>query len=349
MFLSASTLDDLLYKAFSKLLASKTRATPTRGSTIELLGVQLRLTNPRARLSHSEMRGKVFSGLGEFLWYLTKSNKLSFIEYYIPHYRKESLDKKTVNGAYGLRLFGQRNLDQVSNVISLLNENPQSRRAVIQLFNAEDVRDSIGKTPETRPEVPCTCSLQFLIRNAKLHLIVHMRSNDAYKGLSHDIFAFTMLQELIARRIGCQLGQYRHVVGSLHLYTPDLPRVQQYIDEGLQPTRDVAMPNMPRANLDASIKRLLRVESKIRRQISVDVEKLGLHQYWADLVRLLQVFGNHKQRKHSRNRSIRSRMASPIYDAYIVARQESPAATPESPQLKLPFTEERDSSQEDIE
>jgi thymidylate synthase len=48
--------------------------------------------------------------------------------------------------------------------------------------------------------------MQFIVRREELHLFVCMRSNDAFMGLPHDVFAFTMLQELVARLIGCELG-----------------------------------------------------------------------------------------------------------------------------------------------
>ena len=160
----------------------------------------LELNHPRARLSRSETRGRPFSCLGEFLWYLSRDNKLDFIRYYIPAYEKETEDGETIYGAYGPRLFDQRGHDQLRNVINLLRSHPESRRAVIQLFNAEDIA-------RRYKEVPCTCTLQFLVRRKRLHMLTTMRSNDAYKGLPHDIFCFTMLQEVVARTLGLELGE----------------------------------------------------------------------------------------------------------------------------------------------
>ena len=62
------------------------------GDTIEQLGVSLRISQPRARLSRSENRGKPFSAVGELLWYLAKSDKLDFIEHYVAEYRKDAVD-----------------------------------------------------------------------------------------------------------------------------------------------------------------------------------------------------------------------------------------------------------------
>ena len=61
-----------------------------------------------------------------------------------------------------------------------------------------------------------------------------MRSNDAFKGLPHDVFCFTMLQEIFARTLGVHVGVYKHAVGSLHLYDKDRQKANQYLKEGIK-------------------------------------------------------------------------------------------------------------------
>src|ERR1700686_2683132 len=111
MYISAATLDDLLRRVLDKLLKSKIRIKPTKGSTTELTCVLLQITKPRARLSRTEMKGTLFSCAGEFLWYLAKTNDLRFISYYLKDYKKFSDDGRTVHGAYGPRLFNMRHHD----------------------------------------------------------------------------------------------------------------------------------------------------------------------------------------------------------------------------------------------
>src|SRR6266481_3237845 len=138
MRFEVETLDDALLKLYPELLSRQRNVTASRGDNTEILGVLIEIERPRARLSRSETRGKLFSSLGELLWYLTGDNRLDFIEPYIPRYRKESDDGGvSVYGGYGPRLFNQRGYDQIRNVIALLGERSASRRAVIQIFNAE--------------------------------------------------------------------------------------------------------------------------------------------------------------------------------------------------------------------
>jgi thymidylate synthase len=303
------TLDDLLRSVLQLLLAQTARVEPTRGRMAEVLGVILELQDPRARLSRSEGRGKPFSCLGELLWYLSKRNRLDFIQYYVPAYKKESEDKVTVRGGYGPRMFAMRRVhNQVENVLALLRSKPTSRRAVIQLFDAADIAQKYQ-------EIPCTCTLQFLIRRDRLDLIAHMRSNDAYVGLPHDVFAFTMIQEILAVSLGVELGTYRHLIGSLHLYDKDRKKARMYLNEGLQ--SHVPMPKMPSINPWGSIDIVLRAERVLRTGQGRVLASSSLAPYWADLVRLLQIHKQSKQRAYQRIEKLKGRFSSRVYDTYI--------------------------------
>lgn len=318
MYIAADTLDDVMNDVLTCLLALPFDVSATRGKSSELIGVLLHITNPRARLSRTETRGRPFSAVGELLWYLSGRNNLDFITYYISKYDKESEDGKTVYGGYGPRLFNLRNeYDQLENIRKLLKQKPSSRKAVIQLFDGADINDA-------HAEIPCTCTLQFLIRDGKLHLFVNMRSNDAFVGLPHDVFAFTMLQEIMARSLSVELGEYKHAVGSLHLYDYDEKSAREYLKEGFQPTdKELTMPPMPKKNPWRSIKLLLGVESKIRDSKEVEMFNLIMEPYWSDLARLLQIHSLFKLKNYNAIKSVGREMASPIYDTFIQKRLEA--------------------------
>ena len=327
MYIKAKTLDDLMRRVFELLLASTNRIKPSKGEAREEIGVLLEIENPRVRLSRTESRGKPFSCLGELLWYLAKTNDLNFIKYYIPMYGKFSDDGKTVYGGYGPRLFNLRGNDQVANVISLLKTKSDSRQAVIQLFDAADLA-------EDHKDIPCTCTLQFMKRRSRLHMFVNMRSNDAFLGLPHDVFAFTMLQEIISRSVGAELGTYKHTVGSLHLYEKHRERSKVYLDEGWQST--VPMPAMPKGDPWPSISTLLEAEATIRSGRDVQISKLGLDSYWDDLIRLLQIFSCTNDGDTNKAEKIKNEMHSNIYKTYIEQRQAKKKTTI-TPSKQLPL------------
>lgn len=324
MYIKEKSLDDLLHKVTSKLLKSRNRIKASRGDATELTGVLLQLTDPRARLSRTEKKGHVFSCLGELLWYLAGTNDLHFISYYVPRYEQESDDGQTIHGGYGPRLFnmaGQYN--QIENVLNLLKKRRSSRRAVIQLFDAEDIA-------RHHKEIPCTCTLQFMVRNGRLHMFTYMRSNDAFLGLAHDIFAFTMLQEIMARAIGVDIGAYKHAAGSLHLYDCHKKDAQQYIDEAFQSR--VPMPPMPTGDPWRSIRMVLEAEYQIRNGNVVDASALNIGPYWEDLVRLLQIFRFFKNGDTQEIAKLNRRMASDVFAPYIEQKRKTASKRPALPQ-----------------
>lgn len=326
MLFSAATLDDLLKKVYEALLKSKVYIHPSKGPAQEITGALLQISNPRARLSRTEKRSTLFSCLGEFLWYLSKTNQLDFIEYYISAYSELSDDGSTIHGGYGLRLFDKNGIDQIENIISILKSRPDSRQAVIQLFDATDL---VGK----HKDIPCTCTLQFMVRDHKLHMMAHMRSNDVFLGLPHDVFAFTMLQEIIAATLGVGLGKYIHSVGSLHLYEKDIEAAKSLIAEGWQ--SKIAMPSMPSGDPWPALEIVLDCERRIRTGETIDISELKLNPYWQDLVRLLQILKYIKDGKRKDVIVLKDAMASKIYETYITKRQTIKSQI--SVQEPLPF------------
>jgi thymidylate synthase len=286
-FISRNTVDDLIRQVIELLLSFGQKIETTKKSSIEINGILLELSNPLARLSRTETRGKLFSPLGELCWYLAGTKKLDFIQYYLSRY-SESAEDDEIPGAYGPRLFNWDGINQIANVTSRLKQKPTTRRAAVQLFSAADL---------VHKEVPCTCTFQFLLRDQK--------------------------QELIARELSVELGTYKHFVGSLHLYDDKQEEAKQFLDEGLQPT-NMYMPAMPEGNPWPAITSLLEAEQQIRTGQEFDEKQLTpSDSYWADLTRLLLIFRADRDKKMERIRELRREMASNYFHTFIDMRIES--------------------------
>lgn len=298
-------------EATTALFQSGEDTLPTKGRAREIRGITLELTNPLARLSRSESRGRLFSCLGELCWYLSGSEMVEPVSYYITKYPKYAESDGIVHGAYGPRLFDFDGVDQVQTVISILKVKPDSRQAVIQIFDHQDLAVPYK-------HVPCTCLLQFFVRSGRLDAITYMRSNDIYKGLPHDIFAFTMVQEIIARSLGVELGTYTHMIGSLHLYETDETHMRAYIDEGWQ--SNIEMPSMPLEDPWRSLERFVAAEIDLRGGAELDSLDFEEAPYWEDLVRILAIFGLQKQGREKEIPAVRGKLSDPNYEIYLTDR-----------------------------
>jgi thymidylate synthase len=317
MFISADSIDDALGGLLRRLLKSGRPTLSGKGRAKEFTGVQVRLSNPRARFSRTERRANLFSSLGETLWYLSGSDRLNYIEYYIPKYRQYiNASRKAVRapGAYGPRLFGGGDQSQINLLIKSLRTKltvSDTRQAVAQIFSRKDLKPGNG-------DVPCTTTLQFLPRQRKLHLIVTMRSNDIYRGFPGDIFAFTFIQEIVARSLDIEVGTYSHFVGSLHFYDSDKASANGYLKEGFQIPG--SMPEMPKGNPWVSIAWLIEAERAIR-LAQPEPDPSGIDPYWLDLARLLRIKALHKKGDIRGLVQQKNEMDSPFYDSFIRNRQ----------------------------
>lgn len=296
---SEDSLDDLMRAVFKQLLTGRGNfeVDSSKGKSAEIFGALLELKNPRARLSRSFSKAKAFSPLGELFWYLSGSDRVEFIKHYIPNYPKLIKDEVKANGAYGPRIFGNEALakrdgnSEWDRVIRTLREREGSRNALIQIYDNADAKPKNG-------DKPCTCTIQFAVRNGQVFMHTHMRSNDAFFGLPHDIFTFTMLQEIAARELGFGLGRYTHSVASLHLYHDSAAReghpannstsgAEAYYSEGLHDFSP--MPEMPLGNPWESIEQVKVAEQEIRTGNTDHPAPANLDPYWHDFIELFRI------------------------------------------------------------
>ena len=301
-------LDDLMRAVVEGLIAEGSPIKPSKGPAREVIGAVLELTDPRARLSRSESRSTAFSALGELLWYLSGSDSADAISYYLKMYKEIAVDGR-VEGAYGPRLQGDSH--QLDDVIELLRTKTDSRQAVLQVFEHADLKNE--------RDVPCTCTIQFFLRHDQLDAVVYMRSNDALRGLPHDIFCFTMIQEIVARAVGAEVGRYIHMVGSLHLYDDTVERAQEFIREGWQGS--AAMPAMPVGDQTEGVGMLLRTERELRLgELSAPAADMMTQIYWSDLAVMLWAFAS-STRGDGDLEAIAAELHDDYFKIYLTDRQ----------------------------
>lgn len=197
-----------------------------RGQEIkEILAAPFVIDNPRHRVLGVAARKFSLEYLAaELVWYFSGHNQCDWIERHASFWTNIKNDDGSLNSAYGDRIFnrgilkggrgvttGALERNQWQMVIDELRKDPDSRRAVMHIRTIDDGFDA--------RDVPCTLSLQFLIREGALDLIVHMRSNDLVLGSCYDVPAFTLMQEVMANDLDVSLGRYYHFANSLHVYS----------------------------------------------------------------------------------------------------------------------------------
>lgn len=211
--LTGDSANELYVAACRTVHRDGVTVSPRGMATTEVMGVHLRLTDPRRRLVDlptARVINPAFA-VAEALWILSGSDDPWIFQYNRALTRYT--DDGRLQGAYGPRMRRWRGrVDQLDQVRRLLARDPDSRQAVIQLFDPE--RDTRGYR-----DVPCTLGYRFFLRGGLLHMHTTMRSQDLWLGFPYDIFAATLLQELLASWLDVGVGDYHHHIDSLHLYT----------------------------------------------------------------------------------------------------------------------------------
>ena len=131
-------------------------------------------------------------------------------------------------------------------------------------------------------------------------MVAMMRSNDAFMGFTHDVFCFTMLQEIIARSLGVALGDYHHFATSLHLYERDTVKAANYLEEGFQSPK-FAMPKMPSGCQLSNLADFLAIEQSIRTGEITTASEISLPVYWRDLALVLLRWADAKMKRGTRH------------------------------------------------
>lgn len=192
--------------------------------THEVLNGEVIVKNPIDRLAMSPgRRMNVGFAVAEWLAMMTGRDRVDFFTPHIKDYAVYSDDSIHIAGAYGPRIqpggaWSIKKPNQIRALVDLLHNDLNSRRAVLSVYDGK-----IDLFDEKKTNTPCTMTLQFLYRDQFLHMIVSMRSADIVRGLTYDLFAFSMIQEFVARQLEVELGWYLHRAGSLHLYDLDIP------------------------------------------------------------------------------------------------------------------------------
>lgn len=200
--------------------ASNTRSANTN-QTRELLNVTMHLRNPRRRFTTTRHPPiNLAFAIAEIIWIVRGRRDVQFLIPWNSQLPNFIGITSSTPGAYGFRLRKQFGVDQFSQIYRVLSNNPQSRQAVLQIWDSRtDLPDENG-TPSSA-DIPCSITSMIKISDGRLNWTQIMRSNDIIMGLPYNLIQWTLLQEILAGWLNVEMGTYTHFSDSLHLYSRD--------------------------------------------------------------------------------------------------------------------------------
>jgi thymidylate synthase len=168
------------------------------------------------------------------------------------HTRRFGREPGDLGPIYGYlwRSFGgdypRRNgVDQIANLISEIDRNPNSRRLIVT-----------GWDPQHADQVdlpPCHTLFQFKVENGSiLHCQLYQRSADAFLGVPFNISSYALLMHLVAHACGLGVGEFIYTLGDYHIYKNHLEQVEELLSREPLP--------LPRLEILAEVGRLRGLE-----------------------------------------------------------------------------------------
>lgn len=131
-----------------------------------------------------------------------------------------------------------RTVDQISDVVKMIGERPDSRRLMVSAWNPGDV--------ERMALPPCHVMFQFYVAEGKLSCQLYQRSADIFLGVPFNIASYALLTMMMAQVTGLKPGEFIHTFGDAHIYLNHLDQVNLQLSRDFRP--------LPRMRLNPEVK-----------------------------------------------------------------------------------------------
>jgi thymidylate synthase len=118
-------------------------------------------------------------------------------------------------------------IDQLSEVIETLKNNPDSRRIIVSAWNVADL--------EKMALMPCHAFFQFYVANGKLSCQLYQRSADMFLGVPFNIASYALLTLMVAQVCNLELGDFIHTFGDAHIYSNHFEQVTLQLSRDIRP------------------------------------------------------------------------------------------------------------------
>ena len=216
----------------------------TGTGTLSVFGYQMRFDLSQNFPLLTTKRIHLKSVIYELLWFLSGDTNIKFLKDNGVSIWDEWADEDGELGpVYGHQWRSWptpegKTIDQISNLINQIKNNPDSRRLIVSAWNVGEIEKM--KLP------PCHAFFQFYVAEGRLSCQLYQRSADIFLGVPFNIASYALLTIMIAQVCGLKTGEFVHTLGDAHIYLNHSEQVK------IQLSRSIKEPPIKKINKDRS-------------------------------------------------------------------------------------------------
>ena len=188
----------------------------TGTGTISIFGNQMRFNLDEGFPLLTTKKLHLKSIIYELLWFLRGDTNLKYLHEHKVSIWDEWADPDGELGhIYGYQWrswpgYNGEFIDQISQVVYDIKNNPDSRRLIVSAWNVADLGNM--NLP------PCHVLFQFYVAEGRLSLQLYKRSADTFLGVPFNIASYSLLLMMMAQVTGLKPGDFIYTTGDTHLY-----------------------------------------------------------------------------------------------------------------------------------
>jgi thymidylate synthase len=212
---------EVYHEMLRHILSKGVQKTDRTGTgTISCFGYQMRFDLQEGFPMVTTKKLHTKSIIHELLWFIQGSTNIQYLkENGVSIWDEWADENGDLGPVYGKQWRNWQGADgsvtdQLAELITTIQKNPDSRRMIISAWNVADL--------PRMALMPCHTLFQFYVADGKLSCQLYQRSADAFLGVPFNIASYALLTMMIAQVCGLQYGDFVHSFGDLHLYNNHL-------------------------------------------------------------------------------------------------------------------------------
>ena len=220
----------------------------TGTGTLSLFGHQMRFDLSEGFPVITTKKLHLRSIIHELLWFLRGDSNIQYLkDNGVSIWDSWADENGELGPVYGVQWRnwpkpGGGHVDQISQIMQQLKENPDSRRIMLSAWNVGEI--------ENMALPPCHCLFQFWVADGKLSCQLYQRSCDIFLGVPFNIASYALLTHMLAQQADLNVGDFVWTGGDCHLYSNHLEQADEQLQREPLPLPRLAIKRRPPSIFD---------------------------------------------------------------------------------------------------